>query len=308
MTEGIILLDKPSGQTSFQSLAELKRRLGTRRVGHAGTLDRFAEGLLVVLAGRMTRLCSFATSLDKEYVAVFTFGRGTDTLDPEGATTAEGPVPGRQDVLDVLPSFLGTIPQVPPDYSAVHVGGKRAYQSARAGESPILAPRNITIEKLEVIDFVGAELALRISCSKGTYVRSLARDVAARLGTCAFVSALRRTRIGGFRLADAVRANDFDPGRDVLPPTAFFEAAPGLGRVVVRDARTGRIANGGVLDETSFEEDPGHDGTFGAFSPSGQLLAIVERTNGSWRYAAVFPGEPAGDEGHGAARRRERTP
>ena len=308
MTEGIILLDKPTGQTSFQSLAELKRRLGTRRVGHAGTLDRFAEGLLVVLAGRMTRLCSFATSLDKEYVAVFTFGRGTDTLDPEGATTAEGPVPSRQDIMGVLPSFLGTISQVPPDYSAVHVGGKRAYESARAGESPVLAPRNITIEKLEVIDIDGAELTLRISCSKGTYVRSLARDVAARLGTCAFVSALRRTRIGGFRLSDAVRADDFDPGRDVLPPTAFFDAAPGLGRVVVRDARTGRVANGGVLDDESFEDSPDHDGTFGAFSSSGHLLAVVERTDGAWRYAAVFPGEPTQGESHGEPVPRERTP
>jgi tRNA pseudouridine55 synthase len=308
LTEGIILLDKPTGQTSFQSLGELKRRLGTRRVGHAGTLDRFAEGLLVVLAGRMTRLCSFATSLDKEYIAVFTFGRGTDTLDPEGATTAEGPVPGRQEILDVLPSFLGTISQVPPDYSAVHVGGRRAYQSARAGESPVLAPRTITIENLDVIDFIGAELTLRISCSKGTYVRSLARDMAARLGTCAFVSALRRTRIGGFRLGDAVRAEDFDPGRDVLPPAAFFEAAPGLGRVLVRDSRAGRVANGGALDDESFEESPGRDGTFGAFSPSGQLLAVVERTNGAWRYAAVFPGEIEQGEFHGASLPPERAP
>ncbi len=293
MTEGIILLDKPPGQTSFQSLAELKRRLGTRRVGHAGTLDRFAEGLLVVLAGPMTRLCAFATSLDKEYVAVLTFGRGTTTLDPEGEVTAEGRVPRAEEVAAVLPSFMGTILQVPPEYSAVHVGGRRAYQAARAGQSPVLAPREVTIEKLELESCAGPEFTLRISCSKGTYVRSLARDIAARLGTCAFVSRLRRTRIGGFHLADAVRAEDFDPGHDLLPPGAFFEAAPGLGRVTVRESRAAGLANGGLLDDGCFEEGPARDGTFGAFSRGGRLLAVVERASGAWRYAAVFPGEPA---------------
>jgi tRNA pseudouridine55 synthase len=293
LTEGIILLDKPPGTTSFRSLAELKRRLGTGRVGHAGTLDKFAEGLLVVLVGRMTRLCTFATSLDKEYVAVFTFGRGTDTLDPEGVITASGPIPSRENITSVLPSFLGTISQLPPDYSAVHVGGKRAYQAARAGESPVLTPRIVTIDRLDLIDLVGAELTIRVSCSKGTYVRSLARDMAARLGTCAFVSALRRTRIGGFRLADAIRAEEFDPDRHVLPPAVFFEAAPGLGRVVVKDVMTSRLANGGSLEEACFEESPGRDGTFGAFAHSGRLLAVVERTRGTWRYAAAFPEETA---------------
>jgi tRNA pseudouridine55 synthase len=298
LTEGIILLDKPTGQTSFQSLAELKRRLGTRRVGHAGTLDRFAEGLLVVLAGPMTRLCAFATSLDKEYVAVFTFGRGTTTLDPEGEVIAEGRVPSPEEVIAMLPSFIGKISQVPPDYSAVHIGGRRAYQAARAGETPLLTPRDVTIGKLDITGFDGANLTLGIACSKGTYVRSLARDIAARLGTCAFVSALRRTRIGGFRLADAVRADQFDSDRHLLPPSAFFEAAPGLGRLTVRDARAGQLANGGFLDDESFEAGAGHDGTFGAFSHSGRLLAVVERADGAWRYAAVFPAhttqEPAG--------------
>jgi len=294
LTEGIILLDKPPGQTSFQSLGEIKRRLGTGRVGHAGTLDRFAEGLLVVLAGRMTRLCSFATSLDKEYVAVFTFGRGTDTLDPEGTVTSSGPVPGLEVIEDAIPSFLGTILQVPPQYSAVHVAGRRAYQAARAGETTVLAPRQVTIEKLDVIGMDGPDLTVRVSCSKGTYVRSLARDIAARLGTCAFVSGLRRTRIGGFRLADAVTAERFDPGRHVLPPAAFFDAAPGLGRLVVKDSSAGRLANGGPLGEGIFEEDPGGDGMYGAFSRSGGLLAVVERTRGTWRYAAVFPSEGGG--------------
>ncbi len=289
MIEGIILLDKPAGQTSFESLSELKRRLGTRRVGHAGTLDKFAQGLLVVLAGPLTRLCSFATSLDKEYIALFTFGRGTDTLDPEGTLVAEGPVPRRQQIEDALPLFQGTISQVPPAYSAVHVGGRRAWQAARGGEAPVLAPRQVTIHRLEILDHRGADLSLRIACSKGTYVRSLARDLAARLGTCAFVSALQRTRIGGFLLSDAVRADEFDPARDLLPPSRFFDAAPALGRVVAKDAHTVRIGRGAALSDDCFVDPPGRDGTFGAFSRAGRLLAVVERGRGAWSYAAVFP-------------------
>ena len=181
MTEGIILLDKPAGQTSFQSLGFLKRRLDTRRIGHAGTLDKFAEGLLIVFAGRMTRLCPLATSLDKEYVAVFTFGRGTDTLDPEGEVTAEGPVPTRQELEAVLPEFLGTLSQVPPVYSAVHVNGRRASEAARKGDTVVLQPRTVRIDQLVVLDYRPPDAQLRVSCTKGTYIRSLARDIAERL-------------------------------------------------------------------------------------------------------------------------------
>ncbi|MFI5368353.1 MAG: tRNA pseudouridine(55) synthase TruB, partial [Spirochaetia bacterium] len=209
MTEGIILLSKPAGQTSFQSLGEVKRRLGTGRVGHAGTLDKFAEGLLVVLAGRLTRLCAFATSLDKEYVAVVHFGRTTDTLDPEGRETGTGTVPSRERVESALARFKGTILQTPPAYSAVHVEGKRAYKSARAGEQVVIPPRRVTIDTLDLIDFTSPEATLRVTCSKGTYIRSLARDIAESLGTCAFVARLCRVRIGGFLLEDAKPPDQF---------------------------------------------------------------------------------------------------
>jgi tRNA pseudouridine55 synthase len=209
LTEGIILLDKPPGQTSFQSLGFLKRCLGTRRIGHAGTLDKFAEGLLIVLAGRMTRLCPLAMSLDKEYAAVITFGRGTDTLDPEGEVTAEGPIPSREDLEAVLPEFLGTLSQVPPVYSAVHVNGRRASEAARRGETVTLTPRTVRIDRLDLTEYRPPDAHLRISCTKGTYIRSLARDIAARLGTCAHVSRLRRTRIGGFSVDDAHVPDEF---------------------------------------------------------------------------------------------------
>ena len=291
MTEGIILLDKPLGLTSFQSLGEVKRRLGTRRVGHAGTLDKFAEGLLVVLAGRMTRLCAFAATLDKEYIAVITFGLGTDTLDPEGTVTGEGPIPDRVQIDAAIPAFRGTFQQVPPAYSAVHVGGRRAYEAARSGEVPLLAPRIVTIEKLELLDFTAPEATLRISCSKGTYIRALARDMAASMGTCAHVSRLCRTRIGGFFQKDAKRPDQIDPLTDLLSPGRFFDAAPGLKRLTLKETWAERVGNGFPLGESCFESVPAGNGIFGAFTIDGRLVAMVERREGAWRYAATFPEE-----------------
>jgi tRNA pseudouridine55 synthase len=288
LIEGILLLDKPAGQTSFQSLGAVKRRLGTRRVGHAGTLDKFAEGLLVVLTGRMTRLCAFATSLDKEYVAVVTFGKGTDTLDPEGSVTAEGPVPGLHALETILPAFRGTLQQCPPAYSALHIGGKRAYQAARNGEEVVMAPRTVVIHSLQLIDYAPPNATLGICCSKGTYIRSLARDIAAGIGTCAYLSALRRTRIGGFLLENAKSPEQFDPLTDLHSPGSFFDAAPGLGRLEVKECWSQKVGNGFPLDNDFFERVPAENGIFGAFTGE-RLVAVVERRNSGWRYAAVFP-------------------
>ena len=292
MTEGIVLLDKPVGTTSFQSLGALKRRLGTGRVGHTGTLDRFAEGLLVVMAGRMTRLCALATALDKVYVATVTFGRETSTLDPEGETVGEGIVPSRDQINGVLPDFIGESLQVPPAYSAIHVGGVRAYRAARRGDVVTLRPRPIRIDALEVLSYEPPELVIRVACSKGTYIRSLARDIALAAGTRGFVSALRRTRVGGFRVEDAVSPENFDPARDLLPSAVFFSAVPGLGLLRVKEGSTRAMSTGRELSSACFEEPPSADGCFGAFADDGRLVAIVEMSRGSWRYAATFP-DPA---------------
>jgi len=295
LTEGIVLLDKPSGETSFQSLSAVKRRLATRRVGHAGTLDKFANGLLVVLTGRMTRLCAFATDLDKEYLAVVAFGKGTDTLDPEGSIIAEGPVPVRAELEAILPRFRGDIVQVPPAYSAIHVGGRRAYEAARSGENPSMPPRRVTIHELELCEFAGAEATLRVACSKGTYVRALARDIAEALGTCAHLKALRRTRIGGFRVANARPPAMFDPDVDVLPPSAFFDAAPSLGRLLVKPQYVDAVCSGVRLSGSFFAEEPTRDASFGAFTTDGVLVAMIEKRAGTLRYAAAFPRTDATD-------------
>jgi tRNA pseudouridine55 synthase len=290
LIEGIILLDKPPGQTSFQALSHIKQKLGTRRVGHAGTLDRFAEGLLVVFAGRVTRLSGLATAIDKEYVATLTFGRQTDTLDPEGTVILEGPVPRKEDLEAVLPVFTGRVQQVPPAYSAVHVvGGKRAYQAARNGEKVVLAPREVIIHSLRLVSFTPPLATLQVVCSKGTYIRSLARDLAARLSTGAFVSNLRRTRIGGFRVEEAKSPGDFEPERDLLPPSRLFDASFGLHRLSLREEWQEKAASGAPIRDSFFLEPPVTDGVFGAFGNTGDLLAVLEKRGTSYRYTATFP-------------------
>jgi len=293
LTEGILLLDKPSGHTSFQALSHIKRVLGTRRVGHAGTLDKFANGLLVVLAGRMTRLAGLATAMDKEYLATFTFGKETDTLDPEGAVVAEGPVPGQKDLEAILPEFRGQIGQVPPAYSAVHVAGTRAYRAARRGEPVELSPRQVTIYSLTLVSFEPPYATVRVVCSKGTYIRSLARDIAARLESCAFVSALRRTRVGGFRVEEAKRPEHFDPATDLLPPARFFEASPELRLLQLREEWREKAGQGVPVQDAFFMVPPAADGVFGAFSADGKLVAVLERRQSRYRYAATFPSEGA---------------
>ena len=293
LTEGIVLIDKPAGQTSFQSLGALKQALGTRRVGHAGTLDRFAEGLLVVLAGRMTRLCPLATSLDKEYVAAFRFGQETDTLDPEGSVIGQGPVPSRRDIEQALEGFRGIIQQVPPAYSAIHVSGRRASEAARNGEEVELKPRTVTVYRLELMSFEPPEATFRISCSKGTYVRSLARDLGRSLGSRAHVRALRRTRIGGFRVEEAHRPEAFRAADHLLPPSAFFSAVPTLTRLCVLTRWNAAVSQGARLSPEMFEDPPDSEGIFGAFSSEDRLLAVIERRDGRLQYLAAFPELPA---------------
>lgn len=210
--DGIVLLAKQSGITSFSSLWQVKNALGTKKIGHTGTLDTFAEGLLVALAGRYTRLVPYLSNSDKEYLAEIRFGLETDTLDPDGAPVAGGPLPTLQAVLDSLPHFTGLIMQKPPSFSALRVNGQRASDLVRKGMDVEMKLRPITVYALEALsakDASGNEasrdqavqtVSVRVVCSKGTYIRSLARDIAAACGTCAHLQSLRRTRTGPFSL------------------------------------------------------------------------------------------------------------
>ena len=286
---GMLLLDKPAGLTSFQALAGVKKALACGRVGHVGTLDRFADGLLPVLAGASTRLAFAMQGLDKSYRAVFVFGRSTATLDPEGEVVAEGEVPALEAILLAREAFLGRIQQVPPDYSAVHVGGKRAYRLARRGETPQLAARTVEIRRLEVVRYDPPELELQVDCSKGTYVRALARDLGRKAGSCAFVSKLTRTKVGGFRLEEAVRPEDIDADRDLQPPSRFLRRLGTLGFLELDPRCRQQVLNGMPLLDQWCLQPPGEDGLYALFEGPERLLALVRRSAGRFDYQAVFP-------------------
>ena len=226
----IIPFAKPSGITSFTSLWQVKHALGTKKVGHTGTLDSFADGLLVLLSGKLTKLVPYITDFDKTYRVLFYFGKETDTLDPEGAVIAKKPLPVYADFIAAIRQLTGAIEQVPPVYSAVKQAGERLSDKIRRGETVTVPPRTVTIYSIDIkeifyapVSDTGAEKSeigaaqkvlgavLCVRCSKGTYIRSLVRDIAHRCGSAAYVYALRRTAVGPFTLEQAA-------GCSVLPP------------------------------------------------------------------------------------------
>ena len=213
---GFLLYDKPALRTSFDALSEFKRLEPTTKFGHAGTLDRFATGLLVVLAGPYVRLTPWFQGLDKSYRAEVRFGTGTDTLDSDGKIVMTGEPPSRKALELCLPSFIGVQEQIPPEYSAVHYNGARASSLARKGQHPVLQSRRIEISELKLVSYDGENAVLEVSCSSGTYIRALARDIAAACSSCAYVSALKRTRIGPFSLDSARQNQCFDSSPAVV--------------------------------------------------------------------------------------------
>jgi len=219
MPDGIVLIDKPEGPSSAQAIAPLKRRFKGSRVGHAGTLDPFASGLLLVLVGDATRLQDLAMALPKTYVATVRFGRETDTLDPTGAVVAEADPGARPAGLEAAAhAFTGEIDQMPPAFSALKVEGRRAYRLAREGKPVDLAPRRVRVHSVAVRDVRWPDATVELRTGSGFYVRSFARDLGKALGLPAHLLALRRTHIGPFAAADA----DESVVRDCL---ALVEAA-----------------------------------------------------------------------------------
>jgi tRNA pseudouridine55 synthase len=203
---GWICLDKPYDLTSTHAVSRVRRAFNAQKAGHAGTLDPLATGILPIALGEATKTVPFLVDADKAYRFTIAWGRSTATCDREGDTTAQSDVrPSVAEVEAVLPGFVGEISQVPPAYSAIKVGGERAYDLARAGETVELAARTVTIHSARVAEAPDADhVTLEIECGKGTYVRALARDLADRLGACGHVSALRRTRVGRFSEQSAV--------------------------------------------------------------------------------------------------------
>jgi len=270
----MILLDKPSGMTSFAALGRLKRVLGTRRIGHTGTLDRFASGLLVAMIGRLTRIGWLVTDLPKRYRATIRLGEQTTTLDPEGPVELRRNLPSPQALHDALPAFIGSIRQVPPAYSAVHVDGERASRRARRGEPVEPRARDVRVDSLRITAMDLPAVEVEVVCGKGTYVRSLARDLASAAGSCGHLSALRRLSVGSFSLDDATPADAAD-ARDVIAPAEFLHRIDGLELRQVTPAGALCIRNGQPVQHTFLVGEPPGE-RFCALLSGRELLAVLE--------------------------------
>ena len=278
---GLLLLDKEEGWTSQDCVAKLRGVLGERRVGHAGTLDPLATGLLVVLVGRATRAAAWAEAERKEYVAAFRPGLVTDTQDITGNVLSVSDVlPTEDDVRAMLPRFTGPIEQIPPMYSAVKIRGRKLYEIARRGGEVERAPRPVTILSLEHLGMRGGDHLLRVVCSKGTYIRTLCHDLGQALGCGGCMAALRRTASGAFRVEDARRIGEIT--RDsaaLLPVDSLFSALPAL-RLTAEQERRCRFGNGFPASVP--------DGQYRFYAPDGAFLALGAAERGAARTIKSF--------------------
>lgn len=289
-TTGVLIANKPRGMTSHDVVSGARRLFSTRAVGHAGTLDPMASGVLVLLFGEATKLAAYLTLADKEYRATISFGRATDTLDAEGTTTGEMEL--ADDWLDderlsvALRAELARTMQVPPEFSAISVDGERSYRRARRGEAVRLAPREVRLERLELVARDARSLTFVLTASKGYYVRAFARDIGATLGVPAHLSELVRHASGPFRLADAVA---WPPeGRPELVPVAAA-ARLSLRAVTLTPNGAGRAAQGQKLTADDFEGEPDPSGTSAWFAPDGRLVAVGSRhSDGTYRVRRGF--------------------
>jgi tRNA pseudouridine55 synthase len=290
--EGLVVVDKPAGMTSHDVVARLRRIYGLRRVGHAGTLDPDATGVLLVGLGRATRLLRFLTETGKVYRGEVGFGVATDTLDAAGAETARTPMPAvtAEALEDVIPRFVGTIAQVPPMVSAIKVDGRRLHERARQGEVIERAPRTVRIDRIEVEAFTPGEFPraqLLVECGSGTYIRSLAADLGEALGGCAHLALLRRLRVGPFPVEEARTLEEIaeSPEKVLLP---LVEAVRHLTRVDV-DAETARgVSHGAVFPVTALGGDDA--GPLAVVGPDGRLLALYEKGRAAARPLVVLTG------------------
>ncbi|MEX2154070.1 MAG: tRNA pseudouridine(55) synthase TruB [Gemmatimonadaceae bacterium] len=277
--DGLLLVDKPAGITSHAVVDRARRAIGTRRIGHAGTLDPFATGLLVLLVNRTTRLLPFLDAEPKVYRATIRFGTRTTTDDPDGEIVEEAPPPDHAVVERALGTLTGHLLQRPPAFSAKRVAGVRAYSAARRGEPMALEPVGVTVYEWRVLERRGADLDVELRCSGGTYVRALARDLGEATGSAAHLAALRRLRSGRFDVADAFSLDRVDRGDfELLPPTAAVGQLP---QQALDDLDAKRVTHGqNVTAQTQ--------GDVAALCYNDQLLAIAERDGQSWRPKVVM--------------------
>jgi tRNA pseudouridine55 synthase len=297
MNSGLILLNKKAGITSFQALGEVKRALGTGKVGHTGTLDKFASGLLVVLAGSALKLSQWFSHCDKQYRGRIPFGIETDTLDPEGNVTAQAEVPSREKVERVLDQFTGKIMQEPPVFSAIHVNGQRASNLARSGKAPQMKKRPVEIYKIELLCWQPPLADIIVHCSGGTYIRSLARDIALAVGSRGHLCELTRTKVAGLSLDTAVDAAALAEGKNFLRPIdrsviaaiglPWFEIAPHDTEIIFHGKPLAPVLESKPLFSPREDLRKEADNFAAAVFAGEELVAVAEKFGGEWRYGCV---------------------
>ncbi len=292
---GVIVVDKPAGPTSHDVVARVRRTIGVRRIGHTGTLDPLATGVLPLVVGRATRLAQFLSADEKEYVADVRFGVATTSYDGEGLIENErvaGTTPAVEPhvLRELLDDFRGTYWQTPPPFSAKKVGGTRAYRLARAEKPVELKPVKVTVRDLELLSCGDGLAKLRIVCSSGFYVRSLAHEIGTRLGCGAYLQALRRTRAGEFTIAEAttlegIESAGVDAMAHLVPMSALL---PRLPPVVVNERGARRAVHGNALAPEDLSEPSAPDAErVRVFDADGTLLGIAEPAAGGLLHPVV---------------------
>ncbi len=283
---GLINLNKPRHWSSRKAVDHVKRLVKPAKIGHAGTLDPLATGVLILTIGRATRLTPFLHDLPKSYRAEFLLGHTSETDDTEGEVVPcdDTRLLTRADIERVLPQFIGRIQQTPPVFSAIKINGRRAYDLARKGKAPEIKPREVEIHRLEILEFTAEKLVLEMDCGTGTYVRSLGRDLARAAGSCAVMTALVRTRIGDFLLKDAWTPQDVT--KETLTEV-MLPASRGVGQmraITCEPNATPLIQNGRPVP--CREVSPPDDGEICALlAQDGQLMAIAEYRESSRHFA-----------------------
>ena len=298
MIDGLLVVDKPAGWTSHDVVAKLRGATRQRRIGHAGTLDPDATGVLLVGLGRVTRLLRFLQETTKTYEGVVVFGVATSTLDAAGEELERIEMPVDETaVRGAMAGFLGDIVQVPPMVSAIKVDGRRLHELAREGKVVERAPRPVRIERFDLDAFESGPFpraTVTVDCSSGTYIRSLAADLGTALGGCAHLGALRRTRVGAFTLADATPLDVLvaDPEPHVVAPAAALRDMAS----VIADAETAAlIANGRVFTDVPWASPGG--GPYAMVDATGSLLAVYEWSGSRLKPTVVLAVAPPPDGG-----------
>ncbi|MFA7636639.1 MAG: tRNA pseudouridine(55) synthase TruB [Monoglobales bacterium] len=282
---GIVNIYKPAGITSHSAVNKVRRILGIKKVGHTGTLDPDAEGVLPICIGKGTKLAGLLTDADKAYRAVIKLGIVTDTQDASGEILSEcSPDISEREFADAVNSFIGKTEQIPPMYSALKVNGRKLCDLARQGIEVERKPREITIFSIEISAFDGQTATLDVACSKGTYIRTLCHDIGQKLGCGAIMQSLIRTKSGVFEIKNSVSFEEFEknPEKFIMPPDKIFSHLP---EFIADESQTHKIKNGIRIDA-----DTENGKTYRVYSETGEFLAVSESENGKLVIKTAFFG------------------